>query len=85
LLRRTLAQNSELQIVATSHSPYLVDFLKAEEILLTNLDEEGYAVIKPLTAHPDYERSKDFFDPGEFWSTVGEGWVTKRSESPSSR
>jgi predicted ATPase len=84
-LRLLQDQNPGLQIVATSHSPYLVDFLKADEILLTNLDEEGYAVVKPLTDHPDYERSKDFFDPGEFWSTVGEGWVTKRSESPSSR
>jgi hypothetical protein len=81
LLRRTQESNPELQIVATSHSPYLVDFLQAEEVLLTSLDEDGYAVIRPLTDHPDYERWKGFMDPGEFWSTVGEGWVTKKDES----
>jgi predicted ATPase len=84
-LRRIQEEDPELQVVATSHSPYLVDFLRAEEVLLTSLDEEGYAVIKSLSDHPDYERSKDFFDTGEFWSTVGEGWVTKPSASPSSR
>jgi predicted ATPase len=80
-LRRIQEEDPELQIVATSHSPYLVGFLQAEEVLLTSLDEDGYAVIKPLTDHPDYERWKDFMDPGEFWSTVGEGWITKKDAS----
>jgi energy-coupling factor transporter ATP-binding protein EcfA2 len=78
LLRRTLEKNPELQIVATSHSPYLLDFFAAEEILLTSLGEDGYAAIKPLTDHPEYERWKDVMAPGEFWSTVGESWVTQQ-------
>jgi len=72
-------QNPELQIVATSHSPYLLDHLNADEILLTSLDEEGYAAVRPLTDHPDYERWKDVMAPGEFWSTVGERWVTEQA------
>jgi len=48
-------------------------------ILLTSLDDEGYAVVKPLTDHPEYERWKDLMAPGEFWSTVGEKWVTESS------
>jgi predicted ATPase len=72
-------QDPELQIVATSHSPYLLDHLSADEILLTSLDEEGYAAVRPLTAHPDYERWKDVMAPGEFWSTVGERWVTEQT------
>ena len=52
-------QNPQLQIVATSHSPYLLDYLKAEEILLTSLEEDGYAAVRPLTDHPEYERWKD--------------------------
>jgi len=76
-LRRLQEQNPELQIVATSHSPYLLDHFKAEEILLTSLDEEGYAAVKPLTDHPEYEPWKDLMAPGEFWSTVGEKWVTE--------
>src|SRR5205823_12183893 len=41
----------DLQIVATSHAPYLVDSLAAEEVLMTALGEDGYAMVKPLTAH----------------------------------
>ena len=69
----------DLQIIATSHSPYLLDSFAAGEVLLTALGEDGYAMVKPLTDHPNYERSKDFMDTGEFWSSVGEGWVTKSS------
>jgi hypothetical protein len=71
-------QNPELQIVATSHSPYLLDYVKAEEVLLTSLDQDGYAVVKSLTEHPEYERWKDLMAPGEFWRTVGESWVTEQ-------
>jgi predicted ATPase len=69
-------QNPDLQIVATTHSPYLLDYVEADEVLLTSVSEDGYAAIKPLTDHPDYERWKDVMAPGEFWSTVGERWVT---------
>lgn len=78
-LRRLQEQDPELQIVATSHSPYLLDYLQADEILLTSLREDGYAAVKPLTDHPEYERWKDVMAPGEFWSTVGERWVTEQT------
>jgi len=77
-LRAIQENRPDLQIVATSHSPHLLDSFAAEEVLLTALGDDGYAIIKPLTDHPEYERWKDFMDTGEFWSTVGEGWVTKK-------
>ncbi len=77
-LRAIQANRPDLQIVATSHSPHLLDSFAAEEVLLTALGDDGYAIVKPLTDHPEYERWKDFMDTGEFWSTVGEGWVTKK-------
>ncbi len=74
-------QSPLLQIVATSHSPYLIDCMKADEVLLTSLDESGYAVVRPLTDHPEYESWKGFMAPGEFWSSVGEDWVTKEKKA----
>jgi len=79
-LRRIQEQDSELQIVATSHSPYLLDAVRPEEVLLTSLDESGYTAVKPLTDHPEYDRWKDLMAPGEFWSTVGEGWVAQAAK-----
>ncbi|HSK77579.1 MAG TPA: AAA family ATPase [Thermoanaerobaculia bacterium] len=80
-IRRLQEQDPTLQVVATSHSPYLLDHLQPEEVLLTSLSEEGHAVVRPLTQHPDYERWKDLMAPGEFWSTVGEGWITQEKKA----
>ena len=76
-IRLLQKRDPELQIVATSHSPYLLDYLEADEVLLTSLDEEGYTVVKALADHPDYARSKAFMAPGEFWSAVGESWIVE--------
>ena len=72
---RRLAEELNVQILATSHSPYLVDALKPEEVRLTGLLADGTATICNLTDHPDFERWKEEMSPGEFWSTVGEDWI----------
>jgi predicted ATPase len=78
-IRLLQKQNPRLQVIATSHSPYLLDYLEADEILLTSLDEDGYASVRALSEHPDYDRWKDVMAPGEFWSTVGESWVVQKT------
>ena len=66
-----------LQIIASTHSPYLLDHVRAQEVrILTASPETGTRIAK-LTDHEDYERWKDEMSPGEFWSTVGEDWVGK--------
>ncbi|RKH87180.1 hypothetical protein D7Y21_19580 [Corallococcus sp. AB045] len=75
---RTIQKNDpELQIVATSHSPFILNYLKPEEIRMTFLAENGFARCEKLTAHPEFEKWKDLMSPGEFWSTVGESWIGK--------
>lgn len=76
-LRKLQARDPELQIVATSHSPFILNYLKPEEVRMTFPAENGFARCEKLTAHPDFERWKDLMSPGEFWSTVGESWVAK--------
>jgi predicted ATPase len=82
-LRKLQARDPELQIVATSHSPFILNYLKPEEVRMTFLAENGSARCEKLTAHPEFERWKDMMSPGEFWSTVGESWVEKK-EVPAS-
>jgi len=76
-LRNILERDPELQIIATSHSPYLLDHFQPEEVLVTALREDGSTACAPLTAHPDFERWKDTTRTGELWSFVGEDWVVK--------
>ena len=75
LLRLFLYQNMDTQIVATTHSPYLLDSLSAQEVRLTNLKNDGSTVCAKLSDSPDYNKWKDDMTPGELWSTLGESWV----------
>lgn len=77
-LRKLLDQRPDLQIIATTHSPYLVEHLKYEEVLAMTLSpEDGRSLIAPLAEHPDAERWQDEMSAGEFWSSVGEEWVAR--------
>jgi Fe-S cluster assembly ATPase SufC len=79
LLRKLLDEFPNLQIIATSHSPYILDRLEWNEVRVTALNDDGSAVCEPLTAHPLYERWKSSMSPGEFWSHGGEDWVRNRN------
>jgi predicted ATPase len=80
LLRKLLDQRPRMQIVATTHSPYLIDEMKPEEVRLTSLKEDGSVVCAGLNEHPEFERWRTMMSPGEFWSHVGERWVAERQE-----
>ena len=77
-LRRVLALDPGLQIIATSHSPYLLDHFEPEDVLVTALRADGSTACAPLTAHPDFERWKSTTHAGELWSFLGDDWVAER-------
>ncbi|HSN98762.1 MAG TPA: AAA family ATPase, partial [Candidatus Nanopelagicales bacterium] len=83
-LRRVLDERPELQIIATSHSPYLLDYLSPQEVLLTATKPDGSTACARLSEHPDLERWSDIAKTGELWSFVGEDWVIKRAECATS-
>jgi predicted ATPase len=75
LLRGLLETNSDLQIVATTHSPYMLDCMAVDEVRMTILNDDGATVCAPLTSHPNFPKWKDEMTPGEMWSLFGEKWV----------
>ncbi|QRK12067.1 AAA family ATPase [Archangium violaceum] len=83
VLRRLQQNDPELQIIATSHSPFILNYLDPKEVRMTFLAENGFARCEKLSAHPEFERWKDLMSPGEFWSTVGESWLEKAGETAS--
>jgi predicted ATPase len=78
VLRAAQVANPKLQIVATTHSPYLLGCFEAEEVRVFARKEDGSAACSKLTDHPDFEHWKDSLDPGEFWASVGEEWVLSK-------
>lgn len=77
-LRRVMKMTPGLQIIATSHSPYLLDELRPEEVRLMTVDAEGHAVCGQFKDHPHFAQWKDEMAPGELWSLLGEQWLTER-------
>ena len=75
-------QRPDLQIIANTQSPLLLDEVRPQEVRLTTSKEDGSVACASMTEHPDFERWKGEFRPGEFWSVTGEKWVAERQTSP---
>ena len=80
LLRQLLAERPDLQIIATSHSPYILDRLEPSEVRVMNLRNDGSAVCARLADHPEFDRWKLAMSPGEFWSTFYENWLSREPQ-----
>jgi len=74
-LRKLQEVRPELQIIVSSHSPYIVDELSPEEVWLFAPDKEGCATYARLSDHPDVDQALKILTTGEFWSSEGEEWV----------
>ncbi len=75
LIRRMQKSEPRLQVIATSHSPYLIDCLEPEEVVLTSLHPENGTRCLRLSDHPSADKWRKSMMTGEFWSMVGEDWV----------
>ena len=74
-IRALLVARPDLQVIATSHSPYILDHFQIAEVRVMGFGPDGLARVRPLAEHPEAERMKGFLKTGEFWATVGEDWV----------
>jgi predicted ATPase len=60
------------QVIATTHSPLLLNYVDPTEALVVTRDDEHGVRVTPMTETPWFkERSQDF-DLGELWYNVGE-------------
>ena len=75
VLRGLLELDPELQIVCTTHSPYLLDLFEPAEVRVLALDSERRTHARPLTEHPEFGKWKFGTQTGELWAALGEGWV----------
>lgn len=74
-LLRELAELKDLQIVMTTHSPYIVDALAPQEVCVLALDETGTTRARMLSEIPGADRYRGMLSTGQLWSSQGESWV----------
>ncbi len=68
LLQKTLGEVPDLQIVATTHSPDLLDRLEPEQIRLLWPGDDGFTRCVPMNEHQDFDKWRDIMTPGEMWA-----------------
>jgi predicted ATPase len=74
-LREIMRLVPDLQIVATSHSPYVLHELLPKEVRVASFDPELGTLVAPLEAYPNFDQWRNSMTPGEFWSFAEEDWV----------
>jgi len=70
-----IQDNPNLQIIFSTHSPYIIDELVPAQVHVLNNTDSGFTVSKRLDEHPDVEWAKQTLTTGEFWDAEGEDWV----------
>lgn len=75
LVRKIVDNDPQLQVVCTTHSPYVVDEFEPESVVVLKLDDGGATHARRLSEHPDIDQWRKMMQAGEFWSSVGEDWV----------
>lgn len=61
------------QIIATSHSPYLADSFKPEDVVVFTAPEQGVRQARRLSEHPD-KQLLESLTTGEFLTASGKLW-----------
>ncbi|MEM9219217.1 MAG: AAA family ATPase [Cyanobacteria bacterium P01_F01_bin.150] len=75
VFKEIIQANPELQIIFSTHSPYIVDELTPSQVHVLSIDSSGMTQTKRLDEHPDIEWAKQTLTTGEFWDAEGEDWV----------
>lgn len=77
---RALADREQVQVVLTTHSPYLLDCVEPEEVTVFRKDKDGAAHAARLSEYPDVEDLKKHFMTGEIWSGMDEDDIVTRQK-----
>ncbi len=75
VFKEIIQTNVNLQIIFSTHSPYIVDELTPSQVHVLSNANSGFTRSKRLDEHPDMEWAKQTLTTGEFWDAEGEDWV----------
>jgi predicted ATPase len=72
ILRDLLHEQSHTQVVLTTHSPYVLDLFKPEEVTLCTKLDTGEIKTTRLSDSPSVMQQLDIFTLGEVWTSEGD-------------
>jgi predicted ATPase len=69
--------NRPRQVIMTTHSPLLLNYIKSEEVRIVRRDPERGTEVTPMTAVPNLDRMLQEFAVGELWYLLTEEGLLK--------
>jgi hypothetical protein len=76
VLRDLTSADPALQMIVTTHSPYVVDEVAPEQVWALGRGPKGVRAAR-LADHPNAAEALGVLTTGEFWSTEGENWEAR--------
>ena len=70
-----LSSEKHVQVILTTHSPYLLDCVEPEEVRVFAKDQDGAAHAAKLSDHPDVTELKKYLMTGEIWTEFDEAEI----------
>ena len=84
ILRELIQEHPKTQVVLTTHSPYVLDQFKPEEVTICRREEDGSVSVHRMNESEEVKKQVDVFTLGEIWSGTGEDAIiasTVKSEA----
>jgi predicted ATPase len=81
ILRDLVAEQERTQVIMTTHSPYVVDLFKPEEVSVCLKDEDGSVSVHALSKSKTVREQLDVFTLGEIWTAEGDEAIARPSVS----
>lgn len=79
VFKEIIQANKNLQIIFSTHSPYIVDELTPSQVHVLSNTNSGFTRTKRLDEHPDVEWAKQTLTTGEFWDAEEKiGWLLEK-------
>lgn len=75
LIQQLLKIDKKTRIIATTHSPYVLDVIPPAQVRIVRSTPETGTVCRRLTDHPDWKEWEGSMNAVEFWTYVGEDWL----------
>ena len=80
ILRELVEEQDHTQVVMTTHSPYVVDLFKPEEVTLCHKEEDGSVSVHTLSESETVREQLDVFTLGEIWTAEGDEALSKSQQ-----
>jgi predicted ATPase len=81
ILKELVKEQNQTQVILTTHSPYVVDRFKPEEITLCLKGTDGAVTTRRLSESKPVREQIDIFQLGEIWTAEGDEALAEQATS----